>query len=224
MIKKKDLVKQFELVVQQEIIEHNKAISSSNLAVNKLNEKLNEIKDEFHKNILNLRNDQSRVFRDLEKNSDAFIRLKDAFQSLRNDQFILNERNYKEIEVIDQSVETVHKNFKNLVKQFELLQDLTNTYMDKVIELKKIHEDGVYNVRYKLSKDINNLRKDIVSLPSEKTMIKLKEELLEILSMNKIDNEGLLKEIKVLKKTAFINEKKIEDLYMRIEKINKKVT
>ena len=222
MLKKKDLVKEFELVVKQEIIEHNKAISASNLAVNKLSDKLNEIKDEFHKNILNLRNDQSRLFRDLEKNSDAFIRLKDAFQSLRNDQFILNERNHKEIEGIEDGVEIVHKNFKDLVKQFESLKALTYAYMDKIEELKKIHEDGVYNVRYKVSKDINNLRKDIVSLPSENVIVKLKDELMEILSMNKIDNEGLLREIKVLKKTVFINEKKIEHLNTLIERMNKK--
>jgi len=40
--------------------------------------------------------------------------------------------------------------------------------------------------------------------------------------MNKIDNEGLLREIKVLKKTVFINEKKIEHLNTLIERMNKK--
>jgi len=221
MLKKKDLVKQFELVVQQEIIEHNKAISASNLAVNKLNDKIEEYKknSEFQIHALKTHNDSFK--REVESFINDYKKVSQEFVKLKNDQFILNERNHKEIEGIEDGVEIVHKNFKDLVKQFESLKALTYAYMDKIEELKKIHEDGVYNVRYKVSKDINNLRKDIVSLPSENVIVKLKDELMEILSMNKIDNEGLLREIKVLKKTVFINEKKIEHLNTLIERMNK---
>jgi len=222
MLKKKDLVKQFELVVQQEIIEHNKAVSTSNLAINKLGTKIDELKDVLHKNILNLRNDLNILSMDQHTIESLFDKIKDSFQSLRNDQFIIHERNYKDIETIDQSVEMVQISQQKSDKRIALLEKAI-LFLEKALkEILKDNECEKERVSNKIIKEVKKLKEEILSIPSKSEEVK--KEFMEELSMHKIDNKGLLKEIKILKKTVFINEKKIEHLNTMIERMNKKLT
>jgi len=204
MIRKKDLVKQFELVVRQEIIEHNKTISATNLRFNELG-----CED------IRLSHDQEGLFY-------TFKKMKEDFLKLVSDNERFNKRNFKEIQIIDESIETVHRNQQNLKGFFDCLSDQFDKMKKAIDELSKLHEYERQRLKYGFIKDINKAKNEILSKPSE--AIPLRKEFMEELSMHKIDNEGLLKEIKVLKKTAFINEKKIENLYTLIERLNKKLT
>ena len=57
MLKKKDLVKEFELVVKQEIIEHNNSITANNIAMNKLRDKIEEVNTKCSSVSLRSKND-----------------------------------------------------------------------------------------------------------------------------------------------------------------------
>ena len=50
MIKRQDLVKQFELVVKQEIINHNRAISENNIKFNDIHKEIESLKEVGSKN------------------------------------------------------------------------------------------------------------------------------------------------------------------------------
>jgi len=220
MLRKKDIVKQFELLVKQEIIEHNKAITASNLAINKQKEvfeiEVNKLK-ENHRLLLAEYSCVSSKFNNVcEQNIDLFNKM----SKLDAICYKTHERNHKEIEIIDQSVETVHRNEKKLEKEVRILSDLYHESEKQITELKKINENEINRLKATFIKLLKKQKEEILNRPSEAK--KVEEIFMEELSMHKIDNEGLLREIKVLKKTVFINEKKIEHLNTLIERTKAK--
>jgi len=220
MIKKKDLAKEFELVVKQEIIEHNKSISASNLAVNKLSARLDEIPKALLKEIHDLLCANIRLAHDQEGIEYSFKQIKDEFEKWKRNQFKLNERNHEEINTIDQAVEIVHRKQQNTDKQIDSLEEDLRINDKAIDTLAKVIDSQDQRLSNRLIKSIKTMKEEILSLPSE--VQALKKEFMEELSMHKVDNAGLLREIKVLKKTVFINEKKIEHLNTLIERMGAK--
>ena len=218
MIRKKDLVKEFELVVKQEILEHNKAITASNLAVNKLSAKLDALnqsnEDKFKKLITRLDSFDNQLV----VNHECFSNTYAEFEKLKNDQFVLNERNHNEIQEVTQYVDSKNNKrtrFENRLYSLEVLKEKFSEGLNGIIKNSELLED---RITFRVAKALKNLKEEILSLPSE--IGSVKEEFMEELAMHKIDNKGLLKEIQVLKKTVFINEKKIEHLNTMIERIS----
>jgi len=221
MIRKKDLVKQFELIVQQEIIEHNKAISASNLSLNDIRQKVLELSQSIDRQVNKLDNKTINLSYEFESILNSYKTIRQEFVKLVSDNERFNNRNFKEIQIIDQSVETVHRNQQNLSKEFKELCTYFSEMQEEIKTLSKSHENDTHRIKLNFSKELKKQKEEILSLPSEAK--KVKEEFMEELSMHKIDNAGLLKEIKVLKKTVFINEKKIENLYTLIDRLNNKI-
>jgi len=221
MLRKKDLVKQFELVVKQEIIEHNKAITASNLAMNKhreyVEEELNKLKNN-HKLLVNEYSFVSSGFNNFLSDNNSF---RDSLSKLDSKCYEVHEKTHKEVKSLDNLANAIHGKYMLLDKSTSDLRLYLSSLEKKLEDIAKKLESESEKTNNKIEKAIKKLKKEILELPSEASEVR--EELLEILSMNKIDNEGLLREIKVLKKTVFINEKKIENLYTLIERINKKL-
>jgi len=217
MLKKKDIVKEFELVVKQEIIEHNKAISASNLAVNTLSAKLVDSNNLIDSRLLKTQNRLYAIQREIDVCHSSFHSTYNDFKVLKDEQAILNERNHKKIDTIDQSIETIHSNQqksdKLIYKHNHIIESMANSILDVIKECELESNRTVDRT----SKAIKKLKDEILALPSEAKAVK--DELMEELAINKIDKDSLLKEIMVLKKTSFINEKKIENLYMLIERL-----
>ena len=221
MLRKKDLVKEFELVVKQEIIEHNKAVTSSNLAVNNLNIKLDGLNQSNKDQFIKTTNEIAAFKREVELCLVLFNKINDAFTKLKYDQLRLSEKNYKEIQVIDESVETVHRNEQKLEKELSSYKDYLHETDKSLGTLKKVNEHEFHVLKLHFHKELERKIKELLSLPSEAEAVR--KEFMEELSMHKIDNEGLLREIKVLKKTVFINEKKIEHLNTLIQRMYTKI-
>ena len=217
MLKKKDIVKEFELVVKQEIIEHNKAISASNLAVNTLSAKLVDSNNLIDSRLLKTQNRLYAIQREIDVCHSSFHSTYNDFKVLKDEQAILNERNHKKIDTIDQSIETIHSNQqksdKLIYKHNHIIESMANSILDVIKECELESNRTVDRT----SKAIKKLKDEILALPSEAKAVK--DELMEELAINKIDKDSLLKEIMVIKKTSFINEKKIENLYMLIERL-----
>lgn len=216
MLKRKDLAKQFELVVKQEIIEHNKAIMASNLAVNKLNTKLDDLDKSYIEQFNTTKNKTDKFLRELGSCKSFVKDITEEFKKANRDQFMLNERNHKEISIIDESIETVHKNERKLHKKISDIEANYYEHKKELEALRKSYTDDLHLLKHKIAKDLKNLKQEILDRPSEVEVAK--KEFMEKLSMHKIDNEGLIREIKVLKKTVFINEKKIEHLTTLMER------
>lgn len=222
MLRKKDLVEQFELVVKQEIIEHNKAVESTNLAINKLRKDLEDLNATLSKDIIKMALRVTDISKDQSEIVESLDKIKFLFTNLSNEQYSINLRNHNEISIIDQSVETVHRNQLKSDKQIDELKNKMSMLKTVLREILKDNESGKVRISNMIIKAVKKVKDEILNRPSE--IEAAKNEFMKELSMHKIDNEGLLKEIAVLKKDCFVKEKQIENLYTLIERINNKLT
>ena len=71
---------------------------------------------------------------------------------------------------------------------------------------------------------LNLLKDDVINnkFETETKFASLIEQIEENFHVTKLDKEGVLKEVRIYEKTIFIIEKKIENIYTLIERINKR--
>ena len=221
MIRKKDLSKQFELVVQQEIVEHNKAIASYRKDVNDLKDDMLKNRDKISDVLTYAEN--VRVSRDI--SLDVYKKVvEENIQKVTKDlssfktefKYLLSD--YKE------SIENKLCNFvdkkdladlkKMLYDRIDELSKTVNTHISLYLCEKREFKASLDVIYHKIDTIINNI------VPKQKKEIEnlYKKDLESI----RVDKECLLKEIAILKKNAFIQEKKIENLYTLIERMKKK--
>jgi len=99
------------------------------------------------------------------------------------------------------------------------------SYVDSLVnETAKHHLICLQDLQRELKSLINMVRGDVVknNLETQEKFSSLIEQVEENFHVTKIDREGVLKEIRIYEKTIFIIEKKIENIYTLIERINKR--
>jgi len=222
MLKRNDLAKQFELVVQQEIINHNDQLLNTNLSLNELRKSLADQKKEL---------EDYKAFCKSEdiKRSSHFDRLSSIVENNRSDAM-------SKMNDILQVLSFVNKRLDDSLCLIKNLDSVLVHEKEKIMEIVKFH----YNCFEVISKELKELKSSIAKVlaesvenfnkykaemaakPSEAE--KVKKELLEIIATQKIDFVGLMKEIQAYKKEAFIKEKKLENIYTHIERLDKRIS
>ena len=199
--------------------ESNTFKSASNLALNDHKAFVDEELKKQKNNHRLLVNEYGLVSQKFNSVSLTSSNLKERIQKSEIEVSKIIDRKNVELETVNKSVESVHryrakvdKTIKDLeIKLTSIKKDIKNILKEQELEKEQI--------KNKIEKSSKKLKDEILSLPSEIEAVKIK--FMDELSMHKIDNEGLMKEIKVLKKTIFINEKKVEYLITMIERVLK---
>jgi hypothetical protein len=203
-------------IVKQEIINHNDAVLSTNIAINELREKsdkLNELTEErlteLESKIVDLGIDFNNILR-------YFNEVTAKFDAIVKEQDNLHKRDYQRVSDLEKVIEILIEKSKKQDKDFQDLKDARFGSNEAMTQLFINQQTVETNLKHKIERDIDKLKEEIFSLPSKAEEVR--KEFSEELAMYKLDTEGIFKEIKVLKKTVFISEKKIEDLYNQILK------
>jgi len=214
MISRNDLSKKFDLIVKQEIINHNKQIEATNLSlvdikssIKIIAEKLSLFALKTDSSIKNLEDKVEFLFdhisnhkssiKEVKKKSEDDI-LKLDFDVSRRMDYI--EYYYVEKQDAEESISSVKEEIKNLRSDLTENKDLIISSIHKIIQ------DN--------DKCFSEFKEDIINKPSE--FISIKKELEDKINSFKVDSEGLLKSIKVFSKEVFVMEKKIEHIYSLI--------
>lgn len=211
MIKRKDLVKQFELVTKQEIVNHQKSINATNILLEKFKEKLKDINCFLKKEL-------SIIYKN-------FLKIETTFQK-----FIIKScQEIKEIKKISNTVKYKFKIFKDSIeKRIQIIEsheyiDIRIENLDKKLilisrehnknnrDLKEIIQRSLYSLNNQYKCECEKIILQISEKPSY--IEELEDKLIKKLDLYRIDNEGLIKEISIFKKQIFISNKKIENLY-----------
>jgi len=220
MLKRSDLAKQFELVVKQEIINHNEAIFANNKALNQIRKDILALDQELSKNVASLVSELtkekiaiSKVYSYIDENEDKasskidVVRdlLKKGLDSTNNH---LNDLFSKCVskDIFNVFKESGLKAFDQLKKGLEALK---HVFIDEIKDLEK---------RFSRVIDGQNDKLDEVPILLEK----FKKDLIQRIEIDKIDSIGLKREIEVLKKSLYIESKKIENLYTLIDRLKNK--
>ena len=220
MLKKRDLSKQFELVVQQEIKEHNNAVLASNKAVNKLRGQLDSIHLIMDKNQSILENKNLSASIEINNN---LIHISNELKALKS---YVSDTKKELSDSTDKVKASLDKDISNKVK----LSCVNKIKIDleKSIESLKTSLVSYRNESLSQSKEVKSycdeckvaLQQETLDLKEDMTLFK--DNLLEEIKASVIDKKGLTREIAVLKKAVFINEKKIENLYTLIDRVKNK--
>jgi len=222
VLKRKDLSKEFALVVQQEIKNHNDAVLECNIAVESLCQKLKDVDanvskrhndskiaiENLHETIKFLykkgEDSLSQAFReihDLEKESkENFSCFKDIID--KRDSYFLSVDGFKAFEnKIDQWLAQVKGSFS---RQKEYL------------------EEKIGEVSLKLYTLIGDVEQQCLKeLSTEKDK---RQEIDAAIDLNVIHLAGIKKENDINKKDIYLLQKNIENIYTQIERISNKLS
>lgn len=178
--------------------------------------------------------------------------LREMFQFLSDKATSLSEKNDQELKDFKTDImyslgvmkEKIMVNDSMMAEQRRALDDLHHLIgclqlvYAKRDDLDSLRKETIETVKEATSSHLNSFQdlqreiKDLLKVLKndfEKHKTELEKKFSELIDMieqkfnvTKIDREGVLKEIRVYEKTIFIIEKKLENIYTLIERINKK--
>lgn len=219
MIIRKDLVKDFEIVVKQEIINHNNSILQTNLEINSLKETIQDLKTAHEKKLaalesknISLQHDLEGLQKDLEgfalKTGSSFNDLlqetEKRFTKLANEFEKLSTSSVPRV-IYKENLEELRKSILEIKNEFNLF--------DKSVEYKANHQYSRFNER------LESHKKEIALEPSD--LKEAKRELNTRINTSCVDISGIYEELQIQKKKQFVLEKECERLKTHLER-NKK--
>lgn len=214
---KQELVNQFEHVVKNEIRSHEKSVESTNRSLNELKNTLESIQKEQE----NIKARSEFLYIDTLKN---FVKEKDQMQESFDEQRRFIRDSAKKL---DNALLSITESFDGSVcietflewkdHSMKVFSSIHKKIEDKFTEISESsHKSYVENRSY-----IHENAK--MSQDNHQDILKEIDRLILEISVNKVDSVGVLRELQVYKKTMFVMEKKIEDLYNKLSKIQKRV-
>ena len=218
MLQRKDLAKEFSLIVQQEIKNHRDVVLSAHVALEEFRRKIKELSDKTDKGsslAANLFSENDREIKKLEKvlsnslhqfsvrlnESNEFM--KSNFNGLKKsiddrESYFLSLDGFKEFESkVDQWISHLKIAFSSQ-RQF-LLDEINSMSMSITKEIDKC--------RRELDFRINSCKEDFKDINKS----------LDIFALN---SDGIKREIELCKKRCFVVEKNIENIYTQIRRNN----
>lgn len=211
------LVDQFENVVKEEIRQHNLAIAKNDNSLKELQETFREFYEE-HKNLKSTNealyyktqkhfDDSNHAISESYKEQRAFIKKNDKKLHKTIDEFEQNYTNLVSHDLLFAFKNEIYEAFSTIYKELEgkkedLKKDIYLSYIK--------NRSYINDHRLKTDERFHEANENIQSL--------LKE-----LEIYKVDSKGVLREIEVAKREMFIMEKKIENIYTLIERLNKRI-
>ena len=212
---RQELVKRFDGVVQEEIKKTQKYIDYTRSIISIIKEKQDEQQKDFIKFL--------RILEDFEKKFEKKFEVKisqieENFETQRkyirkNNSHIEEFKNFFEEKCrkfIDYSVFNTFRNELNSVHNsiYEYIKSETRSFIKLFSEREKAYDHSRESIKKEFESLKRNLNEELICL-QEKNNIYL------------IEIEGFRRENEILKKSLFIIEKKIENIYTLIERMKK---
>lgn len=214
-----DLVKQFELLVQQEIKNHADILNSVFQQLRDLKEEVKALKEEhlqckaaLHAKMCSNATD----FKFIEQNQSRLYEMVKGFQSDQN-------THNREFDYRINSVEKLITAFED--QQEELTQKIQK--VDQRVDTldQNDHENGkdfysyVNHLAMKIYSKIDEAKEKILAEPSP--LQQDKEEIMQKIDTHRVEASGVLREIRIMDHRVMVSEKKIENIYTLIERLKK---
>lgn len=219
MLKRDDLAKQFGLVVQQEIKNHQDRTNYVNAKIHDLDQKVDFLSSKIELHRAQIDNDSVMLEIRVKDLEDSLKKENSRLESHVNDYRLNNQRNSKEIQSIIQSIEKCIENQKEIYGKISELFGKDKISSEKFKGLAGVLDSELGCLKSKLERALQQTKEEILNRPSEAQEMRKNLELK--IESNRIDFSGLLREMQVYKKNVFIIEKNIENIYTQIERLKR---
>lgn len=221
MLRRRDLVDQFEDLVKQEIKNHQNHLLATNVSLNKFEETLYQIEKNVQKfsSQLDQKIWDQKIKRDKEKESTEKEKenSKKDFNKWKNHLCFFEGETQTRIERLEkdsckkEEIEKIKKNISNF----------QNETCKTLADMRKMLDQAISSLHQKVLTENKKLKDELSTNPSH--LAQLKDSLVKKINECYVDSHGLKKEVQAARKASFINEKKIENLYTLNERLGKKI-
>lgn len=220
MLKKKDLSKHFEDLTKIEIKKHNDQILASNLALNNLKDNISAYENNLSAFRISLNNEVGKVKKELEK---QFISIFDKLNEVNSDIEEKTKVSDRKDKYFEDSIENkvsvdIHKKEMAVIREIiEVNKTKLNQKLDTSINSLK---DSLQLMVNTINAQLKQITSDLYKTPSESQIVK--NDLSTQISTIKIEIDGIRRELQIMRKTDFIQEKHLEDIYNIIKRMEQK--
>ena len=220
MLKKSDLSKQFELLTLQEIKNYQDSHNFVLQSIRELREEIEHLKQESLENHAVVHSIQCGMAIEIDHNREQINNFRLRHDGYYNDQRAENKKNALDsIEIIktQKALQTLSQKFKDrfdfIITQIDQLTKVSNKTNERLSYC-------VDDLLRRFSSDIEKVKKEIIDAPTEASLVKTQVQ--EQIESHKVDVIGIMKELTIFKKENFVIEKKLENIYTLIERLQKK--
>ena len=208
-----EMVKKFESVIKQEMSDHEKVISSYHKEIQSLRDTVRYTLDQCKSLFRHTEKELQEKTEDLQKLIEV---MSNKIKS--NDLLIADQRN--SIVSLFQSLNEFSylSAKKSEFEQFKIqIYQYINEKLSENDRKSENHNKFIENSLNFLNEELREIKKEM-----HQNLNDLDERINQKFSISKMDKDGVLKEIRVYEKNTFVIEKKIENLYTLIERINQR--
>ena len=219
MIKRNDLVKEFELVVKQELKNHKDSKLATNLSINNLRKSVEALS-------LKMDSRYSKLESELNIQSSDYQTLENSFERFRewkNSQD--RDLAAKQEEILEELKET-SKRLDFSFREQDSIKDRMTEIIDSIANCEKKNKYLEYHLGVEVQRTkkyfdsaLKLLKTEILSIPSEAEAVK--KMILDKMEIQHVDFSGLTRDLTFYKKNIYVIEKNIENIYNIIERLKK---
>ena len=219
MLNKLDLVKQFELITKQEIKNYQDSLNHVLQSLNDLQVNLAKAQEELLGKHSQLHSQNNSLSIENQKLKDECQFLRDAFERFQRDQLAINSDNLFMLNAIKQAlalkntVDTINEKYFD-----EIFSSINKLRADQEAD-KRIYNDNYDDLFRRMREEIHTVKDEILSAPTDASLVR--KDLEEQLSLHKVDVSGIMRELRIYKADNTITQKKIEQIYTLISRLEK---
>lgn len=219
MIKTNDLAKQFELVVKQEIKNYQDSLNFVLQSIRELKEEDRHIHNEQMENYASLHSAYVGLQSDVQCLKDLCFSNGLKFERALKEHSHSIELNSKNITDVEEDIRVKINNEQIIQSELRITIQSLATLRAVVDKLEEKMVQDIRNISNSYQRDIQRSKEDILNAPTKADQVR--KELSEKLDCHKVDVEGIMRELNIYKKENHVTQKKIENIYTLIERLQK---
>ena len=219
MLKKNDLAKQFELVVQQEIKNYQDSLGFVLKSINEIKKSLTYLQSEMLTRSASNNSWFVNINNRLQGVVDTVFNLDALNKRNYNDQHVINERNSGELKNLESSFsfklrtnDDIGSKLSTLLHQIDMLDVKVEKKNDEI-------DKNLDHLLMRFRKEILKAKTEIMESPSQSDLVQAQLE--ARINSHCVDVKGIMRELTIYKKENSITQKKIENIYTLIERLKK---
>lgn len=219
MLKKSDLAKQFELVVQQEIKNYQDSLNFVLQSINELKGSIALLRSESLESYANLHREHNSLAIEVKRLNDVNSDVSQKLDYSLEDQRKVNERNALEMRDIESAFHSKissQNNVNDKIKDISFEISKLNSNADRNY---RVLNDNLDDLIRRFRNDISKMKQEILDMPTEASLVKIHLE--EKIVRHTVDVAGIMKELKIYKHDNMVTQKKIENIYTLIDRLKK---
>lgn len=205
--------KRLQAVVKKQEAEHKHLLDAHNKEMQELRDQLKLAMERFES--LSQKNDGD--LKDFKEQAASHI-------SILRERIGAQERVFTDQKATIEALQDQLLNFQVLYSSMRDVDALRKELEKQVHEATKSHLCSLQDLQRQFKIDLTMLRDDLEKFKeaADRRLSEQSNRIEERYNLNKMDREGVIREIRIREKELFIIEKKIENIYTLIERINKR--